>query len=167
MEVSYSSFRVKTETDSLLLGRWEKWKSRGSCGISKRSGKVLPLDFSAERLFPPPFYPRIVLETQEKVLDSCDKRGPGRSHFGAALLGETTGGQLKADPIDFHDGGTLFGGKAGTPCLRVRICLEACAGIWIHINPCEECFESSGTHANCFWVAVRRALPRSRERRAR
>src|SRR2546423_2877806 len=63
MEVSYSSFRVKTETDSLLLGRWEKWKSRGSCGISKRSGKVLPLDFSAERLFPPPFYPRIVLET--------------------------------------------------------------------------------------------------------
>src|SRR5213082_651152 len=64
MEVSYSSFRVKTETDSLLLGRWEKWKSRGSCGISKRSGKVLPLDFSAERLFPPPFYPRIVLETQ-------------------------------------------------------------------------------------------------------
>src|SRR5207253_3169989 len=86
--------------------------------------------------------------------------------FGAALLGETTGGQLKADPIDFHDGGTLFGGKAGTPCLRVRICLEACAGIWIHINPCEECFESSGTHANCFWVAVRRALPRPRERPA-
>jgi hypothetical protein len=63
MEVSYSSFRVKAESDSLLLGRWEKWKSRGSCGISKRSGKVLPLDFSAERLFPPPFYPRIVLKT--------------------------------------------------------------------------------------------------------
>src|SRR5256885_3665708 len=68
MEVSYSSFRVKQETDSLLLGRWEKWKSRGSCGISKRSGKVLPLDFSAERLFPPPFYPRIVLETHKKML---------------------------------------------------------------------------------------------------
>jgi hypothetical protein len=61
---------------------------------------------------------------RKKVLDSCDKRGPGRSHFGAALLGETTGGQLKADPIDFHDAGTLFGGKAGTPCLRVGICAQ-------------------------------------------
>jgi hypothetical protein len=50
--------------DLLLLGRWEKWKSRCSCAISKRSGKVLPLDFSAERLFPRPFYPRIVLKTR-------------------------------------------------------------------------------------------------------
>ena len=63
MELSYSSFRLKAETDSLMLGRWEKWKSRRSCGISKRSGKVLPSDFSAERLFPRPFYPRIVLKT--------------------------------------------------------------------------------------------------------
>jgi len=28
------------------------------------------------------------------------------------------GGQLKADPIDFHDGGTLIGGKAGSPSVR-------------------------------------------------
>src|SRR3979411_2140308 len=68
MEVSYSSFRLKAETDSLMLGRWEKWKSRRSCEISKRSGKVLPLDFSAERLFPRPFYPRIVLKTPKSVL---------------------------------------------------------------------------------------------------
>src|SRR2546423_12419468 len=80
MEVSYSSFRVKTETDSLLLGRWEKWKSRGSCGISKRSGKVLPLDFSAERLFPPPFYPRIVLETRKDLVPFFESSVGGYDH---------------------------------------------------------------------------------------
>ena len=32
-------------------------KSRRSCGISKRSGKVLLLDFSTQRLFPRPYLP--------------------------------------------------------------------------------------------------------------
>src|ERR1022692_3677357 len=43
-------------------GRWKKWKSRRSCGISKRGGKVPLLDFSSERLqppFPPPFPPSL------------------------------------------------------------------------------------------------------------
>src|SRR5271155_5255848 len=74
MEVSYSSFKVKAASDLLLLGRWEKWKSRCSCAISKRSGKVLPLDFSAERLFPRPFYPRIVLKTRKWNTSRVAKR---------------------------------------------------------------------------------------------
>src|SRR3984893_871045 len=37
---------------------WGKnWSSRCVCGISKRSGKVPPLDFSAERRFPRPLLP--------------------------------------------------------------------------------------------------------------
>ena len=42
-------------------GLWENWKSRRLCGISKCSGKVPPLDFSTERVFPRPCYPQIVL----------------------------------------------------------------------------------------------------------
>jgi Transposase len=40
-------------------------KSRRSCGISKRSGKVPVLDFSTKRLFPRPFYPQILLQSQK------------------------------------------------------------------------------------------------------
>jgi hypothetical protein len=43
----------------LLIAKTDK-QSR-HCGISKRSWKVLPGDPSAERLFPRPLYPRIVL----------------------------------------------------------------------------------------------------------
>jgi hypothetical protein len=63
MEVSYSSFGLKAESDSLLLGRWEKWKSRGSCGISKRSGKVLHFGLFRGASFSTALYPRIVLKT--------------------------------------------------------------------------------------------------------
>src|ERR1035441_5395040 len=34
-------------------GRWKKWESRRSCGISKRGGKVPLLDFYSERHLAP------------------------------------------------------------------------------------------------------------------
>jgi hypothetical protein len=44
-----------------VVGAVGKVETRRLCGISKRSGKVLSLDFSTERLFHRPFYPQILL----------------------------------------------------------------------------------------------------------
>src|ERR1017187_750137 len=52
-------------------GRWKKWEPRRSCGISKRGGKVLLLDFSSERLLPPTPSPTIsALEPDSSTLNS-------------------------------------------------------------------------------------------------
>ena len=53
--LSCRSFKV----DRRRRGRWKKWESRRCCGISKRGGKVLLLDFSSERLLPPTPSPTI------------------------------------------------------------------------------------------------------------
>lgn len=55
--------RADRKANSSWPGWWENRESRGLCGISKRSGKVLPLDFSTERLFLRPFYPQILLQS--------------------------------------------------------------------------------------------------------
>jgi hypothetical protein len=48
-----------------VVGAVGKVKIPMRCGIFKWSGKVLPLDFSTERLFPPPLYPRTVLQSRK------------------------------------------------------------------------------------------------------
>jgi hypothetical protein len=56
MKIELSKFAV-------VGGGGKSAKSRRSCGISKRSGKIPVLDFSTKRLFPRPFYPQIVLQS--------------------------------------------------------------------------------------------------------
>ena len=56
-------FRGLVEKDRRSRGGGKSENPAGVAGFSSAVGKSCPLDFSAERLFPRPFYPQIVLQS--------------------------------------------------------------------------------------------------------